>query len=164
MSIFNPAAAQALLDTVHKGEIDTKWVVIPEGEYAMQIKDLKLREVVFKKIEGTGIGLDIEWEIMDDEVKQQLNIEHPTCRQSMLLDLVDGKNQLDFSTNRNQKLKNIIDAAGLNTGRFSLGSLKFAVAFGRVKHRPDDNDPETVYAEVTRVTSMEKARAKQAAE
>src|SRR6266446_2789896 len=119
MSIFDAAAAQALLETVHKGAIDTQWHTVPEGEYILQCKELLLRQVTFKKIEGTGVGLDIQWEIIDEEVKKQMNIEHPIARQSMLLDLVDGRNQLDFATNRNQQLKNVIDACGLNTGKFS---------------------------------------------
>jgi hypothetical protein len=161
VSIFDPAAAAALLETVHKGTIDTQWHTVPEGEYIIQCKELTLRQVVFKKIEGTGVGLDIQWEVIDDTVKRSMNIDHPTVRQSMLIDLVDGRNQLDFSTNRNQSLKNVIEACNLNTGKFSLNMLKNQTCFGRIKHRPDDNDPEIIYAEVARVTSLEKARARQ---
>jgi hypothetical protein len=162
MSIFDP---NTFGETVYKGEVDYDYHVCPIGDYLAQITDVKYREVTFKKVEGTGVGVDISWEVKDDAVKTAMNMDQPTVRQSFLLDLVEkelakGNAVIDWGVNRNMKLKRIRQACGLaNGGAFNLGMLKFKTAYVHVDHRPDENDPEVVYSEVTRVTSLEKARA-----
>jgi hypothetical protein len=160
-SIFDP---NSFLQTEYKGTIDTEYHNCPPGEYIAQIKKLDLRQVTFKKIEGSGVGIDIQWELLDDEVKKAMNMEQPQVRQSFLLDLIEGRNQLDLGPNRNMKLKNIIKALDLNSGKFALNQLMHGTAYVKVGQRPDDDDPEIIYSEVTRVTGLERAATRRAAE
>jgi hypothetical protein len=85
MSVFD---AQSFMQNVVKAELDTRFPVIPEGEYLAQVKKIDMRQVDFKKIEGSGIAIELQWEIMDDGVRAATKMDHPFCRQSWLLDLV----------------------------------------------------------------------------
>jgi hypothetical protein len=63
------------------------------------------------------------------------------------------------------RLKRLLDVTGLNKQKnFSISALAFATALVHVEHRPDANDSEIIYAEVTRVTSPDKARLREAAQ
>ena len=167
MSIFDP---NTFLDTVYRGEVDYKYHTCPAGEYVGQIPadGLKLREVQFKKIEGRGVSLDIQWNILDDEVKKEMNMDNPQARQSFLLDLTPDGN-IDWATNRNMKLKYIRKATGLDTAaKFQLAMLRNQAAWVKVDHvmatdsegrtiTDDDGNPQ-VFAEVVRVSHLEKGQ------
>ena len=129
---------------------------------------MKLREVQFKKIEGRGVSLDIQWNILDDNVKREMNMDNPQARQSFLLDLTPEGN-IDWSTNRNMKLKYIRKAVGFDTtAKFNLAMLRNQVAWVKVDHviatdsnsqtiLDDDGNPQ-VFAEVVRVSNLEKGQ------
>lgn len=155
--------ANSFMEQNFKTELDVRLTPVPEGEYIAQIIDVKLREVQFRKIEGTGVGIDITWEITDDNVRRAMNMEHPQARQSFLLDL-DADGRLDLGKNKNVRLGRVLSATGLNSKRgWSLPMLKFQTAFIKVEQRADDDDPEIVYSDVKRVAPLDKARAASAA-
>src|SRR4051794_4734088 len=114
MSVFD---ATSFMQNVVKAELDTRFPVIPEGEYLAQVKKIDMRQVEFRKIQGSGVSIDIQWEVMDDGVRDATKMEHPFCRQSFLLDLVkdSAPPQLDLSEGRNIRLGQLLAACGLNS-------------------------------------------------
>jgi hypothetical protein len=165
MSIFDPTS---FLETVYKQAIDTKFHSVPEGEYIAQCKDINYREVTSDKIDGVRYLAELTWEITDEAVAASMNVERvPQVRQSVWLDLVTKNGQtlpqLDWGTNKNMGLKRLMDTFSLNDGKFAVGKLKFQTGYIRVSHRVNPEDPESPFAEVSRVTSLDKARAAQAA-
>jgi hypothetical protein len=165
MSIFDP---NTFMETTYKGVIDTKFHSVPEGEYVAQCKDVKLREVTGEKIEGVAVLLELFWEPNDDTLAKNMSVDHvPQVRQSMWLDLVERNGQkiaqLDFGINKNMAIKHLMETFRLNDGNFKLGRLKFQTGYIKVSHRPNPEDAESPFAEVSRVTSLEKAKASKAA-
>ncbi len=166
-SIFD---ANTFLETTQKGGLDTAFVLPDPGDYPAQVTD---KPVPRSGIIGEGKGragepwasVDIQWEIMDDSVRTKLNMERVLVRQSLMLDLIPntGLNgvppQLDLGTNKNMRLKRLLDATGLNKQKqWSLGSLQFQQGLIKVEHRDDPNDSDIKYAEVVRVSSLSKRR------
>jgi hypothetical protein len=165
MSIFDP---NTFLETTYKGTIDTKFHSVPEGEYVAQAKDLKLREITGDKIEGVAVMLEVYWEPNDEDLAKSMNVERvPQVKQSLWLDLVERNGektaQLDFGTNKNMGVKRLMETFNLNDGKFNMGRIKFQTGYIKVAHRANPDDPESPFAEVTRVTSLEKAKAAKAA-
>lgn len=165
MSIFDP---NTFLETTYKGTIDTKFHSVPEGEYVAQCKDIKLREVTGDKIDGVAVLLELYWEPNDDALAKSMNVDRiPQIKQSVWLDLVERNGektaQLDFGTNKNMGVKRLMETFNLNDGKFNMGRLKFQTGYIKVTHRPNPEDAESPFAEVSRVTSLEKARASRAA-
>jgi hypothetical protein len=161
-SIFDP---NAFLETSFKGQQDTNYVLPDIGDYPAQIVDTPRTSGVSVR---SGIGsdgrpyatLDVQWQLNDDSLAAKLNMTQVLVRQSFFLDLTDSTPpQLDLGTNKNMRLKRLWDATGINKAKqVSIGMLKFQTAVVHVDHRPDSNDPDIIYAEVTRVTSADKAR------
>jgi hypothetical protein len=161
------------LETTHKGNLDTKFVLPDAGDYMAQCQPLtkdSLRSGVVGP-DKTRAGepwaaLELQWEIIDDGVKAKLNMEKVVVRQSLMLDLTSSTPpQLDWGINRNMRLKRLLEATGLNRQKsFNISALAFANALVHVEHRPDPNDAEIIYAEITRVTSPDKARLREAAQ
>jgi hypothetical protein len=103
----------------------------------------------------------MQWEIMDDGVREATKMEHPFCRQSWLLDLVKDSDppQLDLSEGRNIRLGQLLAACGLNSKKgWSIGMILNQTCGVRVKHRANEDDPEAPFSEVSRVVSLDKFR------
>lgn len=165
MSIFDP---NTFLETTYKGVVDTKFHSVPENDYVAQCKDVRLREVTGEKIEGVAVLVELYWEIADDDLAKVMNVDRvPHVKQSIWLDLVERNGektaQLDFGTNKNMGIKRLMDTFNLNDGKFSLGRIKNQTGYIKVTHRANPDDPEAPFAEVSRVTSLEKAKAAKAA-
>ena len=168
-SIFDPTA---FLETTHKGGLDTHFVLPDPGDYLAQCQPLtkdSLRSgTIGQDKERAGepwAALELQWELLDDTLKAKLNMPKVTVRQSLMLDLTPTTPpQLDWGTNRNMRLKRLLDVTGLNKNKsFNIGSLAFANALVHVEHRPDPRDPEIIYAEITRVAAPDRASARSAA-
>jgi hypothetical protein len=158
MSVFD---ATTFMSTTIKAELDTKFPVIPEGEYLAQVKKIDMRQVEFRKIEGSGIAIEVQWELLDDSVRESTKMEHPFCRQSFLLDLVKDSDppQLDLGEGRNIRLGQILAACGLNSKKgWSIGMILNQTCGVRVKHRDNPDDPEAPFSDVSRVISLDKFR------
>ena len=152
--------ANAFMETNYRGGLDTTYINPDPGDYNAQITDkIAIRQ---------GIGddgrpwasLDITWELLSAEAQKKCNMEHVNVRQSFFLDLDEAGRSLDLGPNRNMRLKRLLDATGLNKAKgWTVGALKFQTAFVHVEIVADRADPEILYANVTRVTSPDKARA-----
>lgn len=169
MSLFD---ANSLLEQRHVPEIDTKYHLVPAGEYPGQIADMRLREGQSDKVAVTWCNLDVIWDIIDDNIKAQLNMNRVQVTQQIsFVDLATNGSgeivtpvQLDWSTNKNVRLKRLIDATGVRKSNFALVDLKHQTAWLKVDHEPDrqgatnaDGTP-ALYARVTRVAPMPSRR------
>jgi hypothetical protein len=157
----------SFLETTHLGHLDTHFVLPDAGDYLAQCqpitKDSLRSGVIGNDKTRSGepwAALELQWEITDETVKAKLNMSKVLVRQSLMLDLTSTTPPaLDWGTNRNMRLKRLLEVTGLNKQKnFQLSGLAFATGLVHVEHRPDPNDSEIIYAEVTRVTSPDKAR------
>lgn len=141
--------------------IDYKWHVVPEGEYMAQIKEFaRGREMDKDKFNGRlMVGADIVWTIQDENLKSELNMQEVNAAQGLLIDLTSS-GTIDWGTNKNQRLKDVVVATGTNNNKkFNLGHLLHQVAWVQVKHETDRNDSEKVYSRVVKVMPLEAGRA-----
>lgn len=155
--------SNAFLETSFKGGLDTSYILPDPGDYGAQITD----KITFRaglvsdgkeRAGETWASVDIQWELLDDNMKQKLNSEHVFVRQSLMLDLTPGSSperpQLDFGTNRNMRLKRLLEATGLNKQKnWNFASLKHQTGTVHVEHKRIDGFDDDI-AEVTRVTAF----------
>lgn len=149
MSMFN---ADAFLQGSVTGAMDTKIIPCPEGDYLGVITGLAARQWNSKDGSKTGIALDVTWTIEDQGVKDHCARSEVTVRQSIMLDCDDNL-QLEVGPGKNIGLGRLREATGQNdpSRPFSFGNLQGQMAKVGVKHRVDDRDNETIYAEVKSV-------------
>ena len=128
-SLFDP---NTFLEQTVTGAMDTKYPVIPAGEYPAISKSIAARKMPnADPTKGAYTVLDIVWAIDDAGVKEATKLENPTCRQSVFLDLVyseaEGKEVLDTSATKNVQLGRLREALGLNKPDevFSFSQLVF---------------------------------------
>ena len=150
-SVFNP---DLFLATATDQAGDTRFSPVPIGEWRGQCKSVTARR---NHSEKTGLDytfLDVQWTILDDEVRQQLNMEEPTVRQSFILDLT-AAGGLDFGRNRNIRLNRLREAVGKNTPGKSWrpSDLEGSMARIRVVHRVREDTGEPT-AEVNSVAAL----------
>jgi hypothetical protein len=155
----------AFLETSFSGNLDTTYVLPPEDDYTAQITDrLTFRSGRIEKGDRAGqtwATADLQWELLDDTLKQTLNLDRVLVRQSLMLDLLPDSTpdspRLDFGTNKNMRLKRLLDATGLNSKKsWNFGMFKFATATVHVEHRKPEGFDDFM-AEVTRVAPMGQA-------
>jgi len=156
-TVFDP---NQFLESQHKGNVDTSYVLPDEGEYMAQTTDkITVRSGLIEKGDRAGqpwASIELQWEIQDENLKQKMNMDKVFVRQGIMLDL-DANNQIDWGTNKNMRLKRLIDATGLNSQKnFSLNMLKFQPGYVKVEHRKIEG-MDDLMAEVTRVVNISKA-------
>lgn len=145
MSEFNP---DTFLDTETEKAGETSYTPIRSDDYQAIIDD------VVPRMAGDNPVLDVIYEIMDDDLKKEMGLERVTVRQSIFLDMNNGV--LEFGANKNIKLNRVREAVGQNLSgkpwspRMLKGQGPVTI---RVTQRPDKNDPDTIYNDVSRVTS-----------
>jgi hypothetical protein len=162
----------AFLETTFKGGLDTSYVLPDPGDYLAQATD----KISFRsgRIENgarageTWAAVELQWELIEgaEEYKKTTSAEHVYVRQSLMLDLTADSTpdspRLDLGTNRNMRLKRLLDATGLNRAKsWTFGALKFATAVVHVEHRRPENFDDDI-AEVTRVASSDTWRSRAA--
>lgn len=146
MSVFDP---DAFLSETIKGEIDTRIIPVPEGEWAAQID-----RITFRQLDDTRIVMDVTWEILDDSVKEKTNHAKPTCRQGVFLDMTE-EGSIDLSKGKNRQLGILRAAVGQNSGKPWAPSMLYGqLAKVKVQHSPNADDPENPYANVRGVTKV----------
>lgn len=134
---------------------DTKYVPVPEGEYPAIIEKVELKQVEGK--DGKSFyPLEVTWNIQDQGVQDLLGQEVVRIRQSLYIDFNAAGTAMDFGKGKNIQLGKLREALGLNTAgqRFSLKSLEGQSAKVWVKQTPKKDDPETIYANVTKVAPL----------
>ena len=145
----------AFMDSVQTAAVETKFVPVPENEYPATVKQgsVKVEPVNFK--DGrTGKRFTAYWDITDANALRELGMEVAGVRQQFLLDLNDD-GSIAAGVNKNLRLGKILAAGGIDQSKgWSFRQIEGVSAKVRVKHRPDQNDPEIVYAEVVAVTKL----------
>lgn len=137
----------ALFENTTTEANETTFTPIPEGEYTATIDKLKMRSPK----EGMAL-LDIVYDIDDPDLAQRLNRQKVTVRQSVFLDIENGK--LATGPNQNVDLGRVREAVGQNQpGKpwapsmlEGAGPVKIIVG-----HRQDKTDPAKVYDDVKKV-------------
>ena len=144
MSVFDP---DAFMSESIKGEIDTRIIPVPEGEWNAQVDNLK-----FRQLDEGRVIMDVYWEILEESVKESTKLDKPTCRQSVFLDMT-SEGSLDLSKGKNRRLGLLRAAVGQNTGKpWAPSMLIGQLAKVRVEHSPNPDDLENPYANVKAVT------------
>ena len=149
---FDP---RTLLTTVVKAKLDTTIPPFPldDGdEFQFLCRKVDVRTITSSKTGEQYITLDTNWECLDETVKAVTHMEHPMARYSFILE-VDPKKGLEIGEAKNVKLGRLLAACGIVSKEWSLSMLEGASAIGKVKHRPDDDDPSVIYNEITRVSA-----------
>lgn len=152
-SLFDP---NTFLEQTVTGAMDTKYPVIPAGEYPAISKSIAARKQPAKDpTKGSYTVLDVVWGIDDAGVKEATKLENPTCRQSVFLDL-DAEGKLDTSETKNVQLGRLREALGLNNpeATFSFSQLVGQPALVRIEHSPNPTDAENPYSNVTKVAQV----------
>lgn len=146
MSAFNP---EAFMSGETEGAMETHYTPIPEGDYPAFIQDVKPKEV-----NDTPV-LDVLFKVTDDKLAKDMDMEDVIVKASIFCD-VDGKGNLQFGANKNVKLGKLREACGQNNAAKAWAPLML-VGGGpliiRVTQRPDKNDSETIYNDVSRYTA-----------
>lgn len=149
---FDP---KSLLTTTVKAKLDTRIPAIPldDGDEFMAVcSKIDARVIKSSKTGEEYCSLDTNWEIMDDRVREKTNLEKPTARYSFLLE-VDPVKGLVVGPAKNVKLGRLLEACGIHGKEWSLSMLEGSTAYVKIRHRPDEADPEIIYNEIYRVTS-----------
>lgn len=155
-SSFDPEAflSSATVD----GELSTEVTVCPEGTYRGQIGDrIDARQFTSEKsgTPRTFTVISINWEVLDDAVRAELDREHVYVRQDFFLDL-DENGALDTSKGKNVDLGRLRAAVGQNDmSGWTFNNLKGAMATIQVRQRSDEKNPQRKYAEVARVAAID---------
>lgn len=141
-----------LLSGAITGANSTNLSPVPEGEFQATVQSVSIRDFQYKKGENaglTGYALDVLWEILDPQVKEQLG-RVPTVKQSMILDL--NGDAIDMSEGKNVGLGRLRAATKQNeAGRpWSPTMLQGSVAIIQTKQRMDG---ENIYTDVSRVAA-----------
>ena len=149
MSVFDP---ESFLNSEQQGALDTQLIPAPEGEWNAQIEEITPRAITDKNGEERAL-LNITWNIMDQEVAQHTGRDRNTVRQAVFLDLTD-EGALDMSKGKNVQLGQLREALGQNDPKkaWKPADMQGQMAKVRVSHRPDQNDPNIIYADVKKVT------------
>ena len=148
LSTFDP---DLFLGGEMKGGFETSYARVPAGEYSAMIDDVKVRKI--NTADGEQAVMDVTWLILDEDVKRETELERPTCRQGFFLD-VNDKGGLERGKNKNIGIGRLLEALRMDKGaKWSPEGLKSSLATVRVEHKPNKDDPENPYANVTRVAA-----------
>ena len=148
LSTFDP---DLFVGAEEEGGFETTYEKVPPGEYNAVIDSIAAKKVDTK--DGVKAVMDVTWHILDEEVKKETELEKPTCRQGIFLD-VNKKGGLDRGKNKNVALGRMLEAIGINDGKpWSPGSIVGSQAIARVEHKPNKEDADNPFVNVTRVTA-----------
>lgn len=152
-STFDPTA---FLDATTEESMSTSSLPCPVGEYPATIKEVKVRQASSSKDPSqVFFTADIFWTIDDPALCAELERQEIVVKQGIFLDITD-QGALDCGKGKNAPLGRLREATNTNKPGmpFSLNQLPGRAAKVTVTHRPDKNDPQTVYAEVKAVTML----------
>lgn len=122
--------ADALLHTeLNTDEIPTDYIPVPAGEFQAEFGKPSISSG--EKDGKPWARLAIPCVILDQEVCEEMNVEKPTVRFETFLDLTEAGG-LDFATNKNVKLGQAFEAAGLS-GTAAITALEGARILVKVK-------------------------------
>ena len=130
---FDP---QAFLEASITEANDTKVIPVPQGEYVAIIDKIVPRTWTAKDGTSSGVAVDIQWIIENDEVKAFLGRDTVTVKQGLMLDILPS-GALDMSKGKNISLGRLREAVGQNKPgqAFSFQNLPGQMAKVTVSHR-----------------------------
>jgi hypothetical protein len=151
-STFDPSS---LLDSEYEDNLRTRLVPVPEGVYQAHIKGVPaVRSGV--KDGNRWCTADFLFVLDDEQVKKDTQLQEPTVRYSMFLDMDPSSTRLLTETdnpNANIKLGRLKEACGIKPGRkWSLRHFDGLSCWVRVKQRTDPDDIETIYSDIVAVS------------
>lgn len=143
-----------LLNQPQQGNLQTKYIRVEPGEYPAVIQKLDYRTLP-KKDKPSELShiLDIVYAVDDARQREVTGMSEPTVRQSIFLDIVDGK--LDRSTNKNVQLGKVLEAVGLNDRpEWVFNDLVGRACYISVAQTPNEKAPDDPYLNVTKVGKL----------
>jgi hypothetical protein len=153
---FNP---EELVNTSVEGANSTKITPAPIGDWSGILGKPAFRQATVKKA-GPRLGevmtfMDIAVDIQDQEAKDLAGRDRVSVRHSCILQL-DENNQISTNEGDNVDFGRLREACGLNDdASFTPAQFEGQFVVVNVKHRPDPDDPETVYGEVKSIRAPE---------
>jgi hypothetical protein len=142
------------LNQPQTGNLQTKYIRVEPGEYPAVIQKLDYRTLPKKdKPQELSHILDVIYVVDDARQREVTGMAEPTVRQSIFLDIVDGK--LDRSTNKNVALGKLLEAVGLNDrAEWTFNDLPGRACFIAVTQTPNEKAPDDPYLNVTKVGKL----------
>lgn len=148
---------ESFLNQTVDGSNDTKVVAVPTSCNGKDLFLMLADKVELRQWQGkndpskSGLALDIQWTIEDEDVKAHCGREKVFVKQGLMLDMTES-GQLDMGKGKNTGLGKLREALGINTpGQpFSFTMITGRMAKNGIKHRENPNDPESPFAEVSR--------------
>jgi len=146
-------STEEFLSQTHSAGFETKRTDVEAGEYPGVIDKVAYRTMPKKdKPEENSHVVDITYFIDDARQKEITQLERPTVRQSIFLDLIDGK--LDKSKNKNLGLGRLLEALGKNLGDFSFNDLIGRACMVKVEKGENVKSPQDPFTNVTKVAKL----------
>jgi hypothetical protein len=151
-SVFNP---DTFLDQSVEAPFDTVRTTIPPGDSYMGVIDNAAGRQIETKTGAQRIVMDVSWEVLDDNIRAQLNLSKIIVRQTVWLDY-DENGKLAKGVNQNVQLGQLRDAIGQNgPGAWSPRMLVGAgPARLKISERVDEKNPAIKYNDVDRVSRL----------
>lgn len=145
---FDP---NTFLNTTVEGELDTKIIPCPVGEYNGISEKVDVKTWQSKDGSSSGLKVVVLWDIQDETVKQFVGRDKVLVPQDIMLDLTE-EGGLDMGKGKNVGLGRLREALDMNRPGepFAISNLQGRLALCSVTHRPGQS-PEDVYAEIKRV-------------
>ena len=141
---------ETFLDQNITGQMDTKVIPVPPGEYRAVVKEIKPRQWKSKDDPTlSGVALDIIWVLDAPEVAETLGRKELQVKQGIMLD-IDDKGQIIVEKGKNIGLGRLREALNMNDPKkpFSFSSIPGQMAKVLVTHRIAGED---IFAEVKSV-------------
>ena len=137
-----------------EGALDTTYTPVPEGEYQAYIDTIAAQTV--NTADGTAPVLHVTYLVVDDGLKEELDMERPTVRQTLWLDL-DEHGQLQMGTNKNVKLGRLREVVGQNRAgeAWSPSQLEGAGPLMILLGHRFSKDGEGPFAEIKKIAPVE---------
>lgn len=156
--------ADQFMNTSIDSAMPTSLPPVPEGEYLARIgseqDDVKVEAITgTKDPTKTYVRITLQWDILDEVLKQSLGREKVRVRDQFFLDVDPVTKQLLIAEDKNIALGARRAALGLNEPgqAFSFNQLRGAgPAHIKVKQTSDKDDPSRKYSEVARVAPANK--------
>jgi len=133
-----------------EGKLETQFSPIPAGEYIGLIQKMEAKEQ--QKPDNTGVWtiVDMTIAIDDARAKEATGMSNPTIRDSLFLDIENGK--LATGKNKNIALGRYLEATGQN----GVVGNPFTLLMGKMVKvqlavEPDKKDPQKIYNRVKAV-------------
>ncbi len=151
--------AEAFMAQSVEAESETSYTPIPADDYNAMIEKVSIPRT-FTREDGSEVPiLEILYNVLDDNVKEMMEMDQVLVSQSIFLDVILDENNnptLAFGKNKNVKLGYVRAATGQNTpAPWNYKMLEGAGPLRiKVGVQVDKDDPEKIYNRVNRVSKI----------